>query len=128
MALSSNYLPFDKQLDFEVNVVSPDVHLVGSQLYPFHVVEQLARSDVVVPRMERAFHHFSVYLARRKRAILVAAERLDGVVLALCEKERDPRAVDAELLAAVLFDLARLGNLDRCQLLCVDNLAIKWFG
>jgi hypothetical protein len=47
---------------------------------------------------------------------LMAAERLNCIVLAVCIKKRNSCAINVKLLAAVLFNLAPLGDLDKCQI------------
>ena len=59
-------------LGVDVNIVSSNVYIVGRQLYSFEIVEQFPCFDVVVPRMQGAFDHFSVYLSGSKRTILAA--------------------------------------------------------
>jgi hypothetical protein len=60
-------------LGIDVNIVSSNVYIVGQQLYTFKVVKQLSCFNVVVPRMQGTLDYFAVYLARSKRAILMAA-------------------------------------------------------
>lgn len=103
-------------LGVDVNVVSSNVYIIGHQSYSFKIVEQLSCSNVVVPRMQRTFDDFAVYLAGSKRAVLMAAERLNCIVLAVCIKKRNSCTINVKLLAAVLFNLAPLGDLDKCQL------------
>ncbi len=66
--------------------------------------------------MQRAFDYFAIDFAGGKRPVLMAAERLNRIVFAVCVKERNPCTIDVELLAAILPDFALLGNLDQCQL------------
>ena len=66
--------------------------------------------------MQGTFDDFAVYLTRSKRAVLMAAERLNCIVLAVCIKKRNSCAIDVKLLAAVLFNFTPLGDLDKCQL------------
>ena len=103
-------------LGVNVNVVSSNVYIVGYQFYSFKVVKQLSCSNVVVPRMQGTFDDFAVYLAGSKRAVLMAAERLNCIVFAVCIEKRNSCAINIKLLAAVLFNLAPLGDLDKCQL------------
>ena len=104
-------------LGIDVNVVSSNIYIVGHQLYSFKIVKQLPCFDVVVPRMQGAFDHFAIYLSRSKRAILMAAERLNSIVLAVCIEQSNSGAINVNLLAFVLFNLASLGDLNKCQLL-----------
>src|SRR3712207_4011385 len=66
--------------------------------------------------MQGTFHDFTVYPAGSKRAVLVAAECLNCIVFALCIEKCNPCTFNVKLLSTVLFNLAPLVDLDKCQL------------
>jgi hypothetical protein len=66
--------------------------------------------------MQGAFDHFAIYLSGSKRAILMAAERLNSIVLAVRIEKSNSSAINVKLLAPVLFNLASLGDLNKYQL------------
>ncbi len=101
--------------DINVNVAVFEVYPVGGHFDTREVIKELACADVIVPRMPWALHDFSVELARRYRFVLMAAESLQRIVLAVSVKKRDPSPVDVYLLARVIPDLSLSGNLYKCQ-------------
>jgi len=114
-------------LGINVNAVSSNVYIVGRQLHSFQIVEQFPCFDVVVPRMQWAFDHLSVYLSGSKRAILMAAERFNGIILAVCIEKSNSTAINVKFLAAVFFNLASWATLTNANYhYVVISLAIKW--
>ena len=103
-------------LGVNVDVISSNIYIVCHQFYSFKIVKQLSCSNVVVPGMQGTFDYFAVYLAWRKRAVLMTAECLNRIILAVCIEKRNSCAINVKLLATVLFNLAPLGDLDKCKL------------